>query len=198
MSIRGDHFAMIRRPKVRKPKLLVLVFVSLLMAGCTDQIAQKVGSKPIALQETNWNSAISGKTAGPIQFRYRLEEHEGRVFKLRIFARSAVGGLEGWNIDVTERGLKLAEGSTALLKVNGANSEPMVSRQFEFRDEASEFEAVTVRVEAIVGNQLASNTFNVKLGPDAETAVKICRDVDTSCEHPVPAVIEIGDGSKGA
>lgn len=189
---------MIRRPKVFNPMLLVLVFMSLLTTGCTDQIGEEVRSKPIALQETNWNSAISGKTSGPIQFRYRLEEHEGRLFKLRIFARSAIGGLEGWNIDVMESGLKLADGTTALLKVNGANSEPMVSRQFEFRDEASEFEAVTVRVEAIVGNQLASKTFNVKLGPDAETAVKICRDVDTSCERPVPAVIEIGDGSKGA
>ena len=73
---------MIRRLKICSPKLLVLVFMSVLMTGCTDQIGEEVGSKPIALQETNWNAARSGKTSGPIQFRYRLEEHEGRLFKL--------------------------------------------------------------------------------------------------------------------
>ena len=187
---------MIRRPKVRKSKLLVLVFVSLLMTGCADQITEEVGSKPIALQETNWNSAISGKTSGPIQFRYRLEEHEGRLFKLRIFARSAIGGLEGWNIDVMESGLKLADGTTALSKANGADSSPVVSRQFEFRDEASAFEAVAVKVEVVVGNQLASKTFKVKLGPDSETAVEICAGAVSSCERAVPAVMDIGVGRK--
>ena len=167
------------------PKLLVLVFMSLLMTGCTDQIGEAVRSKPIALQETNWNSAISGKTSGPIQFRYRLEEHEGRLFKLRIFARSALGDLEGWNIDVTESGLKLAEGTTALLKANGAGSSSVVSRQFEFRDEASDFEAVAVKVEVVIGNQLASKTFKVKLGPDSETAV-VCK-AGILCERTVPA-----------
>ena len=187
---------MIRRPKVRKSKLLVLVFVSLLMTGCADQITEEVGSKPIALQETNWNSAISGKTSGPIQFRYLLEEHEGRLFKLRIFARSAIGALEGWNIDVMESGLKLADGTTALSKANGADSSPIVSRQFEFRDEASAFEAVAVKVEVVVGNQLASKTFKVKLGPDSETAVEICDGAVSSCERAVPAVMDIGVGRK--
>ena len=177
---------MIRRPKVRKPKLLVLVFVSILMTGCADQTGEEVGAKPIALQETNWNSASSGKTSGPIQFRYRLEEHEGRLFKLRIFARSAIGRLEGWNIDVMESGLKLAEGTTALLKANSADSSPVVSRQFEFRDEASEFEGVAVKVEVVIGNQLASKTFKVKLGPDSETAVEICK-AGILCERTVPA-----------
>ena len=187
---------MIRRPKVRKSKLLVLVFVSLLMTGCADQITEEVGAKPIALQETNWNSATSGKTSGPIQFRYRLEEHEGRLFKLRIFARSAIGALEGWNIDVMESGLKLADGTTALSKANGADSSPVVSRQFEFRDEASAFEAVAIKVEVVVGNQLASKTFNVKLGPDSETAVEICDGAVSSCERAVPAVMDIGVGRK--
>ena len=180
---------MIRRPKMCNPKLLVLVFVSLLMTGCADQISEEVGSKPIALQETNWNSASSGKSSGPIQFRYRLEEHEGRLFKLRIFARSALGDLEGWNIDVTESGLKLAEGTTALLKADGADSLPMVSRQFEFRDEASEFEAIAVQVEVVIGNQLASKTFKVKLGPDSETAVEIC-EPGISCERALPAKLQ--------
>ena len=171
------------------PKLLVLVFMSLLMTGCTDHIGEDVRSKPIALQETNWNSATSGKSSGPIQFRYRLEEHEGRLFKLRIFARSALGDLEGWNIDVTESGLKLAQGTTALLKANGADSSPVVSRQFEFRDEASAFEAVAVKVEVVVGNQLASKTFKVKLGPDSETAVEIC-DPGISCERALPAKLQ--------
>ena len=180
---------MIRRPKVRKPKLLVLVFVSLLMTGCMDQIGEEGGSKPIALQETNWNSAISGKTSGPIQFRYRLEEHEGRLFKLQIFARSAIGRLEGWNIDVMESGLKLAEGTTALLKANGADSSSVVSRQFEFRDEASEFEAIAVKVEVVLGNQLASKTFKVKLGPDSKTAVEIC-EPGISCERALPAKLQ--------
>jgi hypothetical protein len=180
---------MIRRPKVRKPKLLVLVFVSLLMTGCADQITEEVGSEPIAFQETNWNSAISGKTSGPIQFRYRLEEHEGRLFKLRIFARSAIRGLEDWNIDVMESGLKLAEGTTALLKVNGADSSRVVSRQFEFKDEASDFEAVAVKVEVVIGNQLASKTFKVKLGPDSETAVKVC-EPGRSCERALPAKLQ--------
>jgi len=187
---------MIRRPKLSNPNLLVLVFMSLLMTGCADQISGEVRSKPIALKETNWNSATSGKTSGPIQFRYRLEEHEGRLFKLRIFARSALGDLEGWNIDVTESGLKLTEGTTALLKANGADSLPMASRQFEFRDEASEFEAVSVKVEVFVGNQLASKTFKVKLGPDSEKAVEICESTVTSCERAVPAVIDIGVGRK--
>ena len=178
------------------PKLLVLVFMSLLMTGCTDHIGEAVRSKPIALQETSWNSAISGKTSGPIQFRYRLEEHEGRLFKLRIFARSALGDLEGWNIDVTESGLKLAEGTTALLKANGTDSSPMVSRQFEFRDEASEFDDIAVKVEVVIGNQLASKTFKVKLGPDSETAVEICGDAVSSCERAVPAVMDIGVGRK--
>lgn len=171
------------------PKLFVLVFMSVLMTGCTDQIGEEVGSKPIALQETNWNSATSGKTSGPIQFRYRLEEHEGRLFKLRIFARSALGELEGWNIDVLESGLKLAEGTTALLKANGADSMPMVSRQFEFRDETSEFEAVAVKIEVVIGNQLASKTFKVKLGPDSEKAVKVC-EPGISCERALPAKLQ--------
>ena len=187
---------MIRRLKICNPKLLVLVFSSVIITGCTDQIGEEVRSKPIALKETNWNSATSGKTSGPIQFRYRLEEHEGRLFKLRIFARSAVGGLEGWNIDVMENGLKLADGTTALLKANGADSLPMASRQFEFRDEASEFEAVSVKVEVFVGNQLASKTFKVKLGPDSETAVEICDGAVSSCERAVPAVMDIGVGRK--
>ena len=187
---------MIRRLKICNPKLLVLVFSSVIITGCTDQIGEEVRSKPIALQETNWNSAISGKTSGPIQFRYRLEEHDGRLFKLRIFARSALGSLEGWNIDVMESGLKLAEGTTALSKANGADSLPMVSRQFEFRDEASEFEAVAVKVEVVIGNQLASKTFKVKLGPDSETAVEICGDAVSSCERAVPAVMDIGVGRK--
>ena len=187
---------MIRRPKVFNPMLLVLVFMSLLTTGCTDQIGEEVRSKPIALQETNWNSAISGKTSGPIQFRYRLEEHERRLFKLQVFARSAMGSLEGWNIDVMESGLKLAEGTTALSKANGADSLPMVSRQFEFRDEASEFEAVAVKVEVVIGNQLASKTFKVKLGPESEAAVEICGDAVSSCERAVPAVMDIGVGRK--
>jgi hypothetical protein len=174
----------------------VFVFMSLLMTGCTDQIGEEVGSQSIALQETDWNSVTRGKTSGPIQFRYRLEEHEGRLFKLRIFARSAVGGLEGWNIDVVENGLKLAEGTTALLKANGADSSSVVSRRFEFRDEASEFEAVAVKVEVVVGNQLASKTFKVKLGPDSETAVEICESTVTSCERAVPVVMDIGVGRK--
>jgi hypothetical protein len=181
---------------VCNPKLLVFVFMSLLMTGCTDQIGEEVGSQSIALQETDWNSFTRGKTSGPIQFRYRLEEHEGRLFKLRIFARSAVGGLEGWNIDVVENGLKLAEGTTALLKANGADSSSVVSRRFEFRDEASEFEAVAVKVEVVVGNQLASKTFKVKLGPDSETAVEICGGAGSSCERTVPAVMDIGVGRK--
>ena len=185
---------MIRRLKICNPKLLVLVFSSVMITGCTDQIGSEVRSKPIALKETNWNSATSGKTSGPIQFRYRLEEHERRLFKLRVFARSAIGGLEGWNIDVMESGLKLAEGTTALLKANSADSSPVVSRQFEFRDEASDFEAVAVKVEVVVGNQLASKTFKVKLGPDSETAVEICDDLVKSCERPVPAVMDIGEG----
>ncbi len=81
---------MIRRSKVCNPKLLVFVFMSLLMTGCTDQIGEEVGSKPIALQETNWNSAISGKTSGPIQFRYRLEEHEGRLFQAANFCEVSI------------------------------------------------------------------------------------------------------------
>ena len=85
---------MIRRSKVYNPKLLVLVFSSVLMTGCADQTGEETRSTPITLKETNWNSATSGKTSGPIQFRYRLEEHEGRLFKLRIFARSAMGSLE--------------------------------------------------------------------------------------------------------
>ena len=186
MSIRGDYFAMIRRPKVCNPKLVALFLLSLLMTGCADQVGEEVGSNPIALQETNWNSATSGKTSGPIQFRYRLEEHEGRLFKLRIFARSAIGALEGWNIDVMESGLKLADGTTALSKANGADSSPVVSRQFEFRDEASELEAVAVKVEVVIGNQLASKTFKVKLGPDLETAVEICK-AGILCERTVPA-----------
>ena len=156
------------------------------MTGCTDQIGEEVGSKPIALQETDWNSVTRGKTSGPIEFRYRLEEHEGRLFKLRIFARSAIGALEGWNIDVMESGLKLAEGTTALLKANGADSSSVVSRQFEFRDEASDFEAVAVKVEVVIGNQLVSKTFKVKLGPDSETAVEICK-AGILCERTVPA-----------
>jgi hypothetical protein len=187
---------MIRRPKVCNPKLLVLVFMSLLMTGCTDQIGEEVGSQSIALQETDWNSAISGKTSGPIQFRYRLEEHEGRLFKLRVFARSALGDLEGWNIDVTESGLKLADGTTAVLKGNSADSLPMVSRQFEFRDEASEFDDIAVKVEVVIGNQLASKNFKVKLGPDSETAVEICGGAGSSCERTVPAVMDIGVGRK--
>ena len=177
---------MIRSPKLCNPKLLVPVFISLLMTGCADQISGEVRSKPIALQETNWNFATSGKTSGPIQFRYRLEEHEGRLFKLRIFARSAIRGLEGWNIDVMESGLKLADGTTALSKANGADSSPVVSRQFEFRDEASDFEAVAVKVEVVIGNQLASKTFKVKLGPDSEKAVEICK-AGILCERTVPA-----------
>ena len=180
---------MIRRPKVWNPKLPVLLFMSVLMTGCADQITEEVGAKPIALQETNWNSAISGKTSGPIQFRYRLEEHEGRLFKLRIFARSAIGVLEGWNIDVMENGLKLADGTTALSKVNAANSSSVVSRQFEIRDESSEFEAVAVKVEVVIGNQLASKTFKVELGPDSETAVEIC-EPGTSCERALPAKLQ--------
>ena len=180
---------MIRRLKICNPKLLVLVFSSVMITGCTDQIGREVGSKPIALKETNWNAARGGKTSGPIQFRYRLEEHEGRLFKLRIFARSAIRGLEGWNIDVMESGLKLAEETTSLLKANGADSMPIVSRQFEFRDEASEFEAVAVKIEVIVGNQLASKTFKVKLGPESETAVEIC-EPGISCERALPAKLQ--------
>ena len=55
-----------------------------------------------------------------------------------------------------ESGLKLAEETTSLLKANGADSMPIVSRQFEFGDEASEFEAVAVKIEVVIGNQLAS------------------------------------------
>ena len=33
-----------------------------------------------------------------------------------------MGSLEGWNIDVMENGLKLAEGTTTLLKGNSADS----------------------------------------------------------------------------
>ena len=180
---------MIRRSKVYNPKLLVLVFSSVLMTGCADQTGEETRSTPITLQETNWKSATSGKTSGPIQFRYRLEEHEGRLFKLRIFARSAMGSLEGWNIDVMESGLKLAEGTTALSKVNSADSSSVVSRQFEFRDEASEFEAVAVKIEVVVGNQLASKTFKVKLGPDSEAAVEVCES-GTSCERALPAKLQ--------
>ena len=88
-----------------------------------------------------------------------------------------------------ESGLKLAEGTTALLKANGADSSSVVSRQFEFRDEASDFEAVAVKVEVVVGNQLASKTFKVKLGPDSETAVEIC-EPGTSCERALPAKLQ--------
>ena len=187
---------MIRRLKICNPKLLMLVVSSALMTGCADQTGEEARSTPITLQETNWNSTTSGKTSGPIQFRYRLEEYEGRLFKLRIFARSAMGSLEGWNIDVMESGLKLAEGTTALLKANSADSSTVVSRQLEFRDEASDFEAVVVKIEVIVGDQLASKTFKVKLGLDSETAVEICESTVTSCERTVPAAMDIGVGRK--
>ena len=59
----------------------------------------------------------------------------------------------------------------------------MVSRQFEFRDEASEFEAIAVKIEVVIGNQLASKTFKVKLVPDSEVAVEIC-----GLEPPVSAL----------
>ena len=177
---------MIRRSKVCKSKLVALLFLGLLMSGCVDQIGEEVRSKPVAFQETNWNTAVSGKTSGPIQFRYRLEEHEGRLFKLRVFARSALGDLEGWNIDVMESGLKFAEGTTTLMKGNSVDSTSTVSRQFEFRDEASELEAVAVRVEVVIGNQLASKTFKVNLGPHLETAVKECSP-GAICERVVPA-----------
>ncbi len=180
---------MIRRLEICNPKLLVLVFSSALMTGCADQTGEEARSTPITLQETNWNSTISGKTSGPIQFRYRLEEHDGRLFKLRIFARSAIGGLEGWNIDLMESGLKLADGTTALSKANGADSSTAVSRQFAFRDEASDFDAVAVKVEVVIGNQLASKTFKVKLGPDSESAVEICES-GTSCERALPAKLQ--------
>ena len=85
-----------------------------------------------------------------------------------------------------ESGLKLAEGTTALLKANGADSSSVVSRQFEFRDEASEFEAVAVKIEVVVGNQLASKTFKVNLGPHLETSVKVCSP-GAICERVVPA-----------
>ena len=194
MSILGDRFPMIRRSKVCKSKQVSLFLLGLLMTGCVDQIGDEVRSKSITPRETNWSTAASGKTSGPIQFRYRLEEHEGRLFKLRVFARSALGDLEGWNIDVMENGLKLAEGTTTLLKGNSADSVPTVSRQFEFRDEAGEFEAIAVKVEVVIGNQLASKTFKVTLIPDSEAAVEICGGTVTACERPVPAVTDIGDG----
>jgi len=177
---------MIRRVRACNPKLLGLIYVSLLITGCTDQFGEKVGSKPIALQETNWNSAISGKTSGPIQLRYRMEEYDGRLFKLRIFARSAIGDLEGWNIDLMASGLKLSERSSAVLKGNSADSLPMVSRQFEFRDEARNLESVAVRVEVVIGNQLASKTLEVKLGSDIQSPIETC-NLGEACERVLPA-----------
>ena len=78
---------------------------------------------PVAVHETSWNSATRGKTSGPIQFRYRLKEREGRAFNSK-FLRVGLGTLQGWKMDLVEDGLKqgTVPGSSKPIKSDSSSS----------------------------------------------------------------------------
>ena len=189
MSICGDRLAMNPRQEatlILRSIIASLVFVSV---GCAGQIQEDAELGAISVHETAWNPPRLGKTLGPIQFRYRVEEHDDQLFKLKVFARSVLGDLNGWKIDLVEPSVTLSERTSPVVK--SARSEKMLvaSRYFEFRLKERDSKVATVRVEVPIGGQLASRTFRVELGLVNPHSVNICQP-DEPCERTVPATLQ--------
>jgi len=151
---------------------------SLGLAGCLDGNFSAATLEPIAVIETDWPNMDlrKGKTQGPIQLRYRLEEYVGRDFRVVVSARSSLKGLGPWQMELTGAKVpKLIDSTSQLQKIAREGEPPSVSRTFAFKDSSEEFESVSVRVQVVVGDQLASRTLNVRLDPSIdEMPVRLC------------------------
>lgn len=191
MSICGDQFAVNPALNSARFHIRIVSLSFLFVMGYSPAPLGAESAVPVAVHETSWNSATRGKTSGPIQYRYRLEEREGRAFALKVFARSGLGSLKGWKIDLVEDGLKLGHRTPGLNKPIKSDSSSVITREFEFRSLDINLESVAVRVEVPIGVQLASKTFKVPLGPNESDVVETCEDRRSSCERALPMRMKI-------
>jgi len=168
---------------------LFIFSISLVMAGCSQGNHSAGAPEPVAMFETDWpNPSLGkGKTQGPIQVRYRLEEYADREFKLVAFARSSLKGLGPWQMALTGAKVpKLNDETNQLQKVAQEGETSSVSRTFAFKDPSGVFESVSVRVQVAVGDQLASRTLKVRLGPGVDMPVELC-GVSDFCDRELEA-----------
>ena len=186
MPIGGDQQEMIFTYSKCTPLVaqLFIFSISLVMAGCSQGNHSAGAPEPVAMFETDWpNPSLGkGKTQGPIQVRYRLEEYADREFKLVAFARSSLKGLGPWQMALTGAKVpKLNDETNQLQKVAQGGETSSVSRTFAFKDPSGVFESVSVRVQVAVGDQLASRTLRVELNPKDPLDVHRCSNVGV-CE----------------
>jgi hypothetical protein len=191
LSIGGDQQKMTSNSIKCRPWLsrLLVLSVSLGLAGCNEEHYSAGEPEPIAVFETDWPNASlgKGKTQGPIQVRYRLEEYADREFKLVAFARSSLKGLGPWQMALTGAKVpKLNDATSQLQKVAQEGENTTVSRTFAFKDPSGVFESVSVRAQVAVGDQLASRTLKIRLGPGVEMPVELC-GVNNVCDRALEA-----------
>ena len=166
--------------------LFLLSFGPMLLQGCgAEESSVQVSHVPLAIYETQWPSDKAGmsKTQGPIQFRYRLEEFEGGQFKLYGFARTSLRNVGSWNIELL--GLDAQRLDSTAIEVQKTGSlevGEIIQRQFSFKLTESSQKSVGLRVAAIIGEQMVTKTFKVKLGPILPVVVETCETTEL-CER---------------
>jgi hypothetical protein len=168
---------------------MLILGVSHGLAGCIEGNRPASALQPIAVFETDWPKMDlrKGKTQGPIQVRYRLEEYADRQFKLVTSASSSLKGLGPWQMELTGAKVpKLNDATSQLQKIAQEGYTSSVSRTFAFQDSSGAFDLVSVRVQVAVGDQLASRTLKVRLGPDAEIPVILCSPSEV-CDRSLKA-----------
>jgi len=193
MSNRRDFEAMRVDGGGNTARMFQALFCILLASGCQDQSIEVLRIAPLSTYESDWSSMASGamKTQGPIQFRYRLEEYDGRSFKLDAFARTAIKGVGPITFDLMSDLPKTAlVESKSLQKPFSEAGYASAERRFEFSDPQNYMDQVTVRIEIVLGNQVARKTFNVSLGPIPKSRVKYCSSSLQGCEQELPATIK--------
>ena len=193
MSNRSDFEAMRVDGGGNAARMFQALFCILLASGCQDQSIEVHRIAPLSTYESDWSSMASGamKTHGPIQFRYRLEEYDGRSFKLDAFARTAIKGVGPITFDLMSDLPKTAlVESKSLQKPFSEAGYASAERRFEFSDPQNYMDQVTVRIEIVLGNQVARKTFNVSLGPIPKSRVKHCSPPLQGCEQELPATIK--------
>jgi len=179
-----------RQPKL---KLVLALWICLGLVGCIDEKPTAEPMGPLAVYETDWpqSGASKGKTQGPIQFRYRLEEVEGGKFTLHAFARTSLRNVGPWSIELIGTDLPKLDSDTTVLQKSGQQSDGQsIHRQFSFKLDDLSQEWVSLRVAVTIGNQKVAKTFKVKLGPISTVVVETC-EVGVTCERELKGATSV-------
>jgi len=174
------------------PALAVAIF-SVCLVGCSLEALKPEGMQPKAVFETDWPKTMNGKgkTQGPIQFRYRLEEFEGGKFTLHAFARTSLRNVGPWSIELSGTDLPKLDSDTTVLQKSGQQSDGQsIHRQFSFKLDDLSQEWVSLRVAVTIGNQKVAKTFKVKLGPISTVVVETC-EVGVTCERELKGATSV-------